>query len=340
MVFLLRCMWVSARIVLSFAWLAAGLWGGLAWYYNGSGPEALRLAAASLFTLLALAGVAAPSSWRWPIRSLFVTLFLALLFWYHSLSPSNEREWQKDVARQAWAERSDDIITIHNVRNSRYRSESDYDVVYEDREYRLSSLEGVDLAAVYWMGPHIAHVMVSFAFAEGGHLAFSIETRKEPGESYSTLAGFFRQYELIYIAGDESDLFGVRTNHRHNPPESVYLYRLQAPLEAGRRFFLAYLERINEVHHKAEWYNSLTSNCTTNMWLHSRVNPGHLPFTWKILASGHVPKLLYETGRLDQTLPFPILQEGALINEKAKAAGEGADFSRLIRLELPATVNQ
>ena len=75
------------------------------------------------------------------------------------------------------------------------------------------------------MGDAIAHIMLSFGFAGRDYVTISIETRKEVGESYDTIRGFFRQYELIYIVGDERDLIRLRTNYRKNPPEDVYLYR-------------------------------------------------------------------------------------------------------------------
>ena len=142
----------------------------------------------------------------------------------------------------------------------------------------------MDLAAVYWMGPAIAHVFVSFGFADGHYLAISIEARKEKGEGYSTVQGFFRQYELYYVVADERDVIRLRTNYRHDPPEEVYLYRVQLHRREPATFFLEYLRKINALKEHAECYNSLTTNCTSNIWLHSRVNPGHLPYSWKILA--------------------------------------------------------
>lgn len=222
---------------------------------------------------------------------------------------------------------------MHNIRNFSYRSEFDYTPSWYDKRFDLRKLEGVDLVAVYWMGPAIAHVFLSFAFAGGDHLAISIEARKEKSESYSTLRGFFRQYELYYAVGDERDIIGLRTNHRFDPPEEVYLYRLQAPLENGRRLFLEYMRELNRLRREPEFYNALTANCTTSIWLHSRINPDHLPLSWKILASGYVPEYLYEHGRVDTGQPFEVLQRRAHINARARAADGAADFSSRIRAQ-------
>lgn len=134
---------------------------------------------------------------------------------------------------------------------------------------------------------------------------------------------------------DERDVIRLRTNYRKDPPEDVYVYRLHGPVENGRHLFLQYLAEINALKDRPEWYNTLTTNCTTAIWMHTRINPGHPPLSWKILASGYVPEYLYEIGRLDSSLPFTELQRRAHINARAQAADKAADFSRQIRAGLP-----
>lgn len=134
------------------------------------------------------------------------------------------------------------------------------------------------------------------------------------------------------MVADERDVIGLRTNHRANPPEYVHVYRLDGRLAEGRRLFMEYIAQINAVAARPAFYNSLTTNCTTTIWLHNRVNPAHVPLSWKILASGHVPEYLYEQGRLaGGNLPFAELQQRALVNGRAQAAGITADFSGRIR---------
>src|SRR5262249_20731181 len=158
---------------------------------------------------------------------------------------SNDRDWQPDVAMVPYATINGDLVTIHNVRNFDYRTETDYTPHWEERTYDLGKLDSVDLIAVYWMGKAIAHIMVSFGFQGKIFLAVSIETRKEKGESHSTLAGFFRQYELYYVVADERDVIGVRTTYRQ-PQEDVYIYRVRAPLANIRSIFLDYLKTMND----------------------------------------------------------------------------------------------
>jgi len=156
----------------------------------------------------------------------------------------------------------------------------------------------------------------------------------ERGESYSTLAGFFKQYELVYVVGDERDLIRLRTSYRE-PREDVYVYRAQVPRENVRRLFLDYVRRINELKDHPAFYNTLTTNCTTNVLFHTRVNPNAPPLSWKVLLSGYTPQYAYELGRLDTTLPFAELRRRSRVNERAEAADGDPDFSRRIREGLP-----
>jgi hypothetical protein len=329
-----RTLRLAALSLLALVLAFAGTWGALAINY-GAPPEApWRMLLAGAFGLVSCAVLVALSRrrWRWPACAAYALLYAVLLFWWHGIEPSNAREWRTDVALLPYATVEGERVTVHNIRNFAYRSEHDYTPAYYDRQFDLRQLQAVDLIAVYWMGPEIAHVFLSFAFAGGEHLAISIETRNEKGEAYSTLKGFFRQYELYYVVADERDLIGLRTNYRRDPPEDVYVYRTRGPLENGRRLFMKYMSQINALKEKPVFYNTLTTNCTTNIWLNSHVNPEHLPFNWKILVSGYVPDYLFANGILETGgLSLPELRQRAHVNARAQAADKAADFSRRIR---------
>ena len=205
---------------------------------------------------------------------------------------------------------------------------------WETRTYDLSKLDSADVIAVYWAGKAIAHVMVSFGFAGKDYLAVSIETRKEKGESYSTLAGFFRQYELYYVVADERDVIGVRATYRQ-PQEDVYVYRTNAPIENIRRVFLDYIKSMNDLRERPSYYNTLTTNCTTSILFHTRMNPESPPMSWKVLLSGYVPDYLYDLGRIDTSRPFAELEKLSLVNARAHAADRDPAFSQRIRVGLP-----
>jgi len=323
--------WLAALVVLGLTF-----WWGLGLWVAGPGSDTVRVACAGLYALCGLAAVAClVSGWRWkPALAVYGVALLAAFGWWFSLNPSNDRAWTPEVARVAHATIDGDRVTVHDIRNFDYRSETDFTPAYYDRTFDLRTLDSLDLLAVYWMGPAIAHMFVSFGFGDD-HLAVSIEARKVLGEGYSSLKGFFRQYELVYVVADERDVIRVRTNYRKDPPEDVYLYRTQGPRDNIRRIFLDYVREINALHERAQFYNTLTTNCTTNILWHTRVNATSVPMSWKVLVSGYAAEYAYEKGRLDRSLPFPELQRRSRINARAQAADQAPDFSRRIRQGLP-----
>ncbi|MDA0236795.1 MAG: DUF4105 domain-containing protein, partial [Proteobacteria bacterium] len=259
-------------------------WGALALLYSSTTNALVSAVLAGAFLLCGLLTALAVGARRRARAAVtgFALLFAVLLGWWSGIEPSNDRDWQPDVARLAHAEIKGDLVTVRNVRNFAYRSETDYTPHYYDRTYDLGKLRSVDLIAVYWMGPAIAHTILSFGFEGGEQLAISIETRKERGETYSTTRGFFKQYELHYVVADERDVVRLRTSYRKDPPEDVYVYRLHGPLENARRVFLQYMQRINDLQARPEFYNTLIDNCTTGIWMNARINPGHVPLSWKV----------------------------------------------------------
>jgi len=305
------------------AWAAAALYVDLP--VQGAG---LSVAIVYL-TTLAAALVLIPGSWRKVAAC--VVGFVAVLAWWLTLAPSNDRNWQEDVSQTPWADIDGDKVTIHNVRNFDYRTETDYTPHWETRSYDLKNIRGADLFITFWGSPWIAHPIVSFQFGDGDHVAFSVETRKEVGEEYSAFRGFFRQYELIYIIADERDLIRLRPNYRVG--EEVYLYRTTASPEAAREIFLSYLQSANELHQKPAFYNAITSNCTTNIRIHTKAVAGSTPppWDWRLLLNGKGDEFAYQNGRLAGDLPFDELKRQAHINDAARAAGQSDQFSRLIR---------
>ncbi len=262
---------------------------------------------------------------------IFAILFIAVLAWFFSIRPSNERDWAADVAVLPYATIDGELVRLHHIRNFDYRSETDYTPAYYDRTFDLSRLQTVDLILSYWAGRAIAHAMLSFGFDNGQYLAVSIETRKEKSEQYSAVEGFFRQYELIYVVADERDLIRLRTNYRD---EEVYLYRTRASPEKARAVFLDYVRMINSLHERPRFYNALTENCMTSVFAHLRCAPPYPPFSLGVLLSGYSAEYGYRSGGLDHSVPFEELERRSRINDLAKPADQAADFSRRIRARL------
>lgn len=315
------------------------LWGSVAILYSNL-PHALRPWVAGIFgvfSLLALVGRYSNQRRRLG----FLAFFSAVLIWWLLMPPSNNRDWQPDLTTLAWAEISGEKVTVHNIRNCDYRTETDFTVNHYDKTYDLSKLKGIDFFLVYWGSPKIAHTMMSFDFGADGNICFSIETRKEKGEDYSTVKGFFRQYEIIYVVADERDLVRLRTNYREKGKgEDVYLYRLNISPEISRKIFLSYLEEVNRLKSTPQWYNAMTGNCTTSIRRHTMPYNPDARLDWRLIVNGYIDEMLYERKFIDTTLPFAELKKRSYINPRAKNLDKSMDFSRLIRVGIPGRTNQ
>ena len=259
-------------------------------------------------------------------------LFSMVLGWFLLLPPANNRDWQPDAVKLASAEISGDTVVVHNIRFCDYRSETDFTCNYYDKTVSLRDLQTIDLFLVYWGSPSIAHTMLSFGFKDGSYICCSIETRKEVGEEYSTIKGFFRQYEQIYILADERDIVRLRTNYRK---EDVYLYGLQVSPTIVRKVFLDYLGTINSLYKQPEWYNALTANCTTSLRRHTVPYNPDAKFDWRILVNGYLDEMIYQRKFVITSLPFTELKRKSYINPKALVTSQDQNFSLLIRQGIP-----
>jgi hypothetical protein len=308
-------------------------WASLAIYYSNMSDDNMRTGIAIGFVVCTAAAFLFIKKRLWTLIG-YLIIFCLIVAWWLTIKPSNDRNWQPDVAALPYATIMDNRVTVHNIRNLSYRTETDFDAHYYDKTFDLTTLDSVDLIAVYWMGDAIAHIMMSFGFQGKDFVAFSIETRKEKEEGYSTIKGFFKQYELIYIAGDERDLIRVRTDYR-KPQEDVYLYRIRFNRERGQKLFMEYIKQINAMKKRPVWYNTLTTNCTTNIIMHIKTFSDRIRYNWKILLSGYTPLYAYERGALDTRIPFSELRKRSHVNPRAHMIGNDPEFSRKIREGLP-----
>ena len=301
--------WRVSRVIgLAIVWFvlaALTVWAAAALYIDLRNP-ALRIPVTVIYVLAILAALFMFKRYPWaPVICL--AGFCSVLVWWLALEPSNDGDWQPDNARTAWAELDGDRVTIHNLRNCDYRTETEYANCWGDRTFNLSQIRGADLFLTNWGIPFASHPIVSFDFGENQHVAFSIEARYKATQAYSTLLGCFRQYGLIFIAADERDVIRLRTNYRKD--EEVYLYHAAVHPDVARAMFLTYVTYLNKLNDHPEWYNAVTRNCTTTLQepLAADVdNPQ--PWNYQFLLNGTLDKLLYARGRLvTGGLPFPAL---------------------------------
>jgi hypothetical protein len=310
--------------------LPVWLWAALAIAISGPVPGWPNNFFAALFTLL-LPTILFLKGCN--VRAFFLIICCLGLFslWWQTIVPKGEREWAADVARISYGEIKENKLTMFNVRNFDYRAEDDFTVLWENKEYDMGNLKGLDIYLSYWASEHIAHVILSWDFGSDGHLAVSIETRKDINQEYSALKGFFKQFELAYVAATEEDIIKLRTHYRK---ERVYLYRLLVKNERVRALLESYLEEMRRLRTEPTFYNALTRNCSTSVHLHANASGPEAPdpLNWRLLASGHLDELLYMNEIIPTDLPFADIRKRSQIKPELIQPGEES-FSDQIRKE-------
>src|SRR5882672_961196 len=325
---------------LTAIWLATlalgscGIWGGLALWYQAPGAKIGRSLSVLLWAAFCIglsitlhggrAALALPA---------FAAAFAGLLFWWRRLAASNHRNWLDDVAQMTSGEVDGNRVTLHNVRNFDWRTNTDYTPRWETRRYDLERVCSLDMVMSYWTIPAIAHMLISFGFDDGEQVVFSVEIRREKHEQYSEIGGFFKEFELSIIAADERDVIRVRTNVRG---EDAYLYRILIPAAAIRSLFLGYITQANALLTTPRFYNTITVNCTTLVYHMMQRIVGYLPLNYRLLFSGYLPKYVYRVGGLDRRFSLQELRARGRITDRALDADRSESFSADIRRGIAA----
>lgn len=255
-------------------------------------------------------------------------LAAALALWFLSLRPRADRDWAPDVARIVTGTRQGSLVTLHDLRAFRWHDRDHASESWQSRSFDLDRLIGVDLFTSVWDNPRIAHLLLSFGFADGARVVFSVEIRRKRGEAFSSLGGFFRQFELALIAADEADIIQLRTTHRR---EEVRRFALRLTPDQARRLFLEYVSLGNALAARPRWYNTLTANCTTVVWQLARMVHPRLGLHPALLLSAGVPGWLHGLGLIEGDQPFAAAYQQARISARARALPPGCDFSQGIR---------
>jgi len=327
---------VGRRIMIAVAAIVLPLltlWGAFALWYQLPGGAIVEVLGVAIWVAVGITALVIAMKGR-PLTGLgcFAVVFAALLVWWQQIVPSNQRVWADDVSRTLSGRVDGDIVTLNDVRNFEWRSDTDYTKNWETRTYDLNRLDSVDLVTSYWSMKAIAHVLISFGFNDGEHVVFSVEIRREKQESFSEIGGFFKEFELSVIAADERDVVRVRTNVRG---EDDYLYHIRMPVEHMRSLFLSYINEANTLVNAPRFYNTITVNCTTLVYLMMRRIVGYLPLDYRLLFSGYLPEYVYKVGGLDSRYSLEQLRAFGRITERAKAADRSPTFSQDIRKGIP-----
>ena len=276
---------------------------------------------------------------KWLKRILYffltVAAFLACVFIivHFSTKASNDRVWNEDQSILPYAEISDNLVSIRNIRNFSYASTTSYTANYYDKTFDLDKIKRVWYIVEPFSGiPGSAHTFLSFEFEGDKFVSISVEIRKEKGETYDPVKGLFNKYELMYVIADEQDVVKLRSNYRK---DLVYVYPAKTTKEKAQALFLDMVERANDLKEHPEFYNTITNTCTTNIVAHvNKITPKRVPFfNLRILLPANSDKLAYELGLIDTNLSFENARTRYYINDKATKYASSSDFSVRIRQE-------
>jgi hypothetical protein len=324
---------VTATVLATLLLGLPAIWGGFALWYQVPGSRLPRMLSVILWGAVSLSILTILWQGR-PALSLlaFAIAFTGLILWWTRLPATNNRVWADDVSRMTTGTVDGNRITLHDVRNFDWRSETDYTQRWETRSYDLDRLRSVDMIMSYWSRPAIAHMLISFGFDGGSQVVFSVEIRRQKSQVFSEIGGFFKEFELSIIAADERDVIRLRTNIRG---EDDYLYRLRLPAAAMRSLFLGYVGEANQLVDVPRFYNTVTVNCTTLVYQMMKRIVGHLPLDYRLLLSGYLPEYVYGVGGLDMRYTLEELRALGRITDRARQADSNPNFSAEIRRGLP-----
>src|ERR1700692_1183230 len=198
------CLRTAATVLSTLIIVFPAIWGGFALWYRIPGGRIFKGLCVVLWGAFSFAMLVVLWQGRITLGVIaFTAALVGLLLWWTRLQPTNDHEWADDVARITTGTRDGKRVTLHNVRNFDWRTETDYTQRWETRSYDLDHLRTVDMIMSYWGGPAIAHMLISFGFADGAQVVFSVEVRRQKAQAFSEIGGFFNDFELSIIAADE-----------------------------------------------------------------------------------------------------------------------------------------
>lgn len=309
------------------------VWGSLALWFQMPGPTVVRLLSAGVFAFLGLAALAALlnlATRRWLLT--FGVAFGALAVFWASLVPPVDGDWSPELTRQVSGTIEADTLTLRNVRDFEWRSDSDFTEVWTTESYDLGSIETVDLYMSYWGGPTMAHLMTSFGFADGRYLAWSVEVRRSVGGEFSPVGDFFKSNPIAIVASEEKDVVGLRSNIQK---ADVYMFRLDVEPDAARRFLEEYVRQANRLTERPRFFNSVFSNCSMTVLQMAKAVGADLPFDWRLIVNGYLPDYLYRRDAMNSDLSLEALYDLGDITEHARGHGLTEGFSEAIRVDVP-----
>jgi hypothetical protein len=332
------------RVICIVVWIVLGAWIALAAFFTIPVPLVL-----SVLIALGIVGLFAFSlrerafatgwagfSWRTlprTIMALAVTAGVAV--WYFGFVNPRIEKWAPIHERMPHVEIKGDKVYVDNVRNFTWQTPTDFTPAYYDRVYDLNALNSMYFLVSPIMGlDPVAHVWVCFGFSDGKHVAVSVEARGVKDRPYGLLRSIFRQFQLIYVIGDERDIVGLRGRIWKN---EVQFFPVRTTPERMRALFVAMMQRAHALEEEPEFYNLFTNNCMNNITDHIRALGGRpLPSDWRLILTGFSYRLAYDYGFIDTDLSLEQSRRAFSIGDWMTTADLDDSFSTRLRERLRA----
>jgi hypothetical protein len=316
-------LWTSLAVfftVTSWTWLAVVLAAAVAGIYGSTRREQIRLG--NWFRL--------PWSAKWRSTAALAVTAIVAVYYFGFVTPGPDLDWAPEQARVPHVEIKGDKIHVGNVRNFTWHTATDFTPGYYNHVYDLNALDSVFYVVASmpaWEG--VAHVFVCFSFSDGQHVAISVEGRRVKGQPYRLIPSMFRQFQLIYVVGDERDVVGLRGAIWKKP---VYFYPVRTTPERKRAIFLDMLERAHSLEERPEFYHLITNNCMNNITYHLRRLGGRpLPFDLQVLLTGLSDRVFYYLGYIDTDLPFAKARQAFRVDQWMQQTPLDENFSKRLR---------
>lgn len=313
-------------IPVSWLWSLGALW------FFPDAPLPLRVATIFLWISVTLAVFIFLPAWPLRLTCLLSGTLLIWLILVWAATPRDDRRWVPDQERVVEVDfaKDDATVLIKNIRDWHYHSDTN-PVRWLDQNYDLSQIVSADYIIepfANWRG--LAHVFISFGFADGDHVAISVEARRQQGQPYTPLRGIYRNYEVIYVIARERDVIGLRTNIRNHP---VYVYPLKATPVALRSLFRTLLEKAAALKSKPAFYDTLTNTCTGNIVVHANdlLNRKISLLDWRMIFPGYSDELGIQMDLFDTPLNLDQAREKFRINERSAWHEDAKIWSAQIR---------
>lgn len=259
-----------------------------------------------------------------------LTSVLVAVYYLGFVTPDPNVEWSPEQARVPHVVIDGDQIHVDDVRNFTWHTASDFTPGFYNRTYDLNKLDAVYYIVASmpkWEG--VAHVFVSFSFTDGQSVAVSVEGRRRKGQPYRLIPSLFRQFQLIYVVGDERDVIGLRGAIWKKP---VYFYPVRSTPERKRALFVDMMERAHSLEEQPEFYDLIFNNCMNNITHHLRRLGGRaLPFDLQVLLTGFSDRVAYYLGFIDTELPFDQARQAFRVDPWMQTVPLDEHFSERLR---------